>query len=49
LTAAAIHQRRKFGEIGIRERGLPKGGVLPEQQHICGLDRTSFGPKSATK
>jgi len=25
-----------------------KYGVLPEQQHICGLDRTSFGPKAAT-
>jgi hypothetical protein len=25
-----------------------KYGALPEQQHICGLDRTSFGPKAAT-
>jgi hypothetical protein len=46
--AIAAHQGRKSGDFEAAELAAKKYGALPEQQHICGLDRTSFGPKDAT-
>jgi len=53
LLARQLDGDRRTSRTQIRQiRGLgtrrEKYGVLPEQQHICGLDRTSFGPKDAT-
>jgi hypothetical protein len=54
LLVRQFNGRRRTSGTQIRQiRDLgtchEKYGVLPAQQHICGLDRTSFGPKGATK
>jgi hypothetical protein len=38
-------QIRRIRGLGTRRE---KFSVLPEQQHICGLGCSSFGPKDAT-